>query len=235
MKKILSLCLILSLILTLLCACAPDDREPYEFERKEIVELSVSDEQKNPVTLSNLKMMRLLDMIEALKPKATERYDDKSRKYYCLDIIVSVVKESQICLMDEYITIDGYIYDVTNYSPNAFISFFNDTDEQDSREPYKINRKSITKMEGTEQGNFYDKFEFSATEIESILDIIDGFKPKATDWYNHEMGGWSYFFNIYYEDGTKTIVSIRYNDITIDGYIYDVTDYSHDAFSEFFK
>ena len=231
MKKLL--CLVFVMALLMLSACSQPN-EPYKFERKEIAELSVSDGQNNPITLSNLKMMRLLDMIEALEPKATENYDDTSRKHYCLDIADSAANQSQICLTDEYITIDGYVYDVTDYSPNEFASFFNDTNEHDDRVPYKIKRNTISKIEGNKQGSS-DKIELSDTAAESLLDIIDGFNPKATDWYNYKKGGWHYFFTVYYEDGSKSVISINYSDITIDGYIYDVDNYNYEIFSNFFE
>ncbi len=123
MKKILSLCLILSLILTLLCACAPDDREPYKFEREKIVKVE-GRRQAKLVTLSESQRTRLFNLIESLELKSTEKENELFGWSYFFDVYHEDGTKTRFTVQYKYITINGYICDSKPYDDTIFEEFF---------------------------------------------------------------------------------------------------------------
>ena len=136
MKKLLYLILTLVIILSLLCSCAPPEEpqdpeqpeqpisEPYKFERDKITGISIFGEMMQIFYLSEEENDSLLDLIESLEPKETGIKNDEKGWYYYINISYGEEGSSRIFIMHESITIDGYVYEVTDYSPELFINFF---------------------------------------------------------------------------------------------------------------
>ena len=102
---------------------------------------------------------------------------------------------------------------------------------EDNQEPYRPEREKIVKVEGRQQANLVT---LSESQRDSFFDLIESLELKPTK-NKIELFGWSYFFDLYDEDGTKTRITVLDRYITVGGYICDSNAYEIESFEVFFK
>lgn len=100
---------------------------------------------------------------------------------------------------------------------------------------YKINRVGVTEVSGTSQMSDPVKDVVIPKEsVEQLLNQIEGLHLQATD-QDSAVKGWDYLFNVKYDDGSTTQISLSGEAVKVDGKVYKTTLYKANDFSTYFE